>query len=227
MYYPPLSRPNLPRTPPSTENQHINEGSDRMGVYAIKPRFQRTLRPLEDVLVARQVHPDVITLSALGISVAAGATFAFADRLPAVLLAAPVVALGRTALNALDGLVAKRTGKARPWGEVLNEFSDRLADVALFGGLAVAGLAPVALSAAAIIAVLLASYLGTVSKAAGGPRQYGGVMGKADRMVLLGIVAPLALVFDPQIVGTALFATLLVGSLITLVQRGVKIHGDL
>lgn len=38
-----------------------------MGVYSIKPAFQRSLLPLEDALVANGVHPDAITLPARGI----------------------------------------------------------------------------------------------------------------------------------------------------------------
>ncbi len=198
-----------------------------MGVYSIKPAFQRSLRPIEDVLVERGVHPDLITLSALGISVAGGVGFALSGRCPWLLLAAPAVALTRTALNALDGLVAKRTGRARPWGEVLNESSDRLADVALLGGLALSGPASVLLGAAAVVAVLLASYLGILAKAAGGVRQYGGVMGKADRMLLLSLAGPLALLADPAIIINSFFAVILAGSLATAVQRGARTHADL
>ena len=74
-----------------------------MGVYSIKPAFQRSLLPLEDALVAKNVHPDVITLSALGLSTAGGAALAFSARCPWLLLTAPVVAMGRTALNAGGG----------------------------------------------------------------------------------------------------------------------------
>lgn len=198
-----------------------------MGIYAIKPAFQRSLRPVEDLLVERRVSPDAITAGALGLSAAGGAALAFSAQEPLLLLAAPVAAIGRTALNALDGLVAKRTGTARAWGEVLNEFSDRLADMALLGGLALAGLAPGLVAASAIVAVLLGSYLGVLSKAAGGPRQYGGVMGKADRMVLLAVAAPVALMFDAEVVVTAFFAAVVAGAVVTIIQRGVKTHGDL
>lgn len=50
-----------------------------------------------------------------------------------------MVSFLRLALNALDGLVARDLGPARPWGEVLNEVSDRLADLALFVGAALDG----------------------------------------------------------------------------------------
>ena len=53
-----------------------------MAVYSAKPAFQRSLRLAEDALVARGVHPDPITLSALGLSVAAGAGFVLAGRYP-------------------------------------------------------------------------------------------------------------------------------------------------
>lgn len=198
-----------------------------MGTYAIKPRFQRSLRPIEDVLVERGIHPDAITLAALGLSVGGGLAFTVSGSHPALLLAAPIVAIGRTALNALDGLVAKRTGTARPRGEVLNEFSDRLADVALLGGIAVSGLVDGRLAAATIVAVLLSSYLGVLSKAAGGPRQYGGVMGKADRMILLAVAGPVAALTDAHAVITAFVAMVLAGAAITVGQRGVATHGDL
>lgn len=198
-----------------------------MGIYAVKPAFQRTLHPVQNILIERGVHPDAITLGALAISGATGLALSQVASEPRWLLLAPATAIARTALNALDGLVAKATGKARPWGEVLNEFSDRLADVALLGGLALSGLADVRLGAAAIVAVLLASYLGTVSKAAGASRQYGGVMGKADRMMLLAVAAPLAYLTDAERVITGFFAIVIGGSLITIVQRGVKTHAEL
>ncbi len=154
-----------------------------MGIYSIKPAFQRSLRKIEDWLVATGVHPDMLTYGALALSVSGGlALYSWPDR-PWMLLWVPIVAIVRTALNALDGLVATRTGLARPWGEVLNEFCDRCADAAIFGGLALAPTTNHLLGAATLVAILLNSYLSILSKAAGGPRQYGGVMGKADRMI--------------------------------------------
>lgn len=83
------------------------------------------------------VHPDVLTFAALVLLLLGGALLFFVASLPRwLLLLVLAIALGRTALNALNGLVARRTGLARPWGEVLNEACDRLADISLFGGVA-------------------------------------------------------------------------------------------
>jgi CDP-diacylglycerol--glycerol-3-phosphate 3-phosphatidyltransferase len=197
------------------------------GLYALKPTFQRSLAGVEGWLVARRVHPDVLTAAALGLSLIGGILLYAASAAPWLLLLVPVLALGRLALNALDGLVARRTGQARPWGEVLNELGDRLADVALLGGLALAPASDGRLGAVALVIVLLTSYLGLLGKAAGAAREYGGVMGKADRMLLLALAAPLAAVAGRPDWLNAYLAVVLAGALVTLLQRGRRIHARL
>ena len=196
-----------------------------MGIYAIKPRFQQALRVVERPLVRWRVHPDVLTISAVVLSLLGGFAL-FATRwTPWVLLAIPFVALLRLALNALDGMVAKDLGVARPWGEVLNELCDRLSDVALFGGLLLAPGTHVGLGIAVIILMLLSSYLGVVAKAAGGQRQYIGVMAKADRMIGLAVASVVALVWWP-VLNYFLMITL-AGVAITIVQRWRAAYVDL
>ena len=198
-----------------------------MGIYQIKPAFQRSLGGIEDWLVARRVHPDCLTLGALALSVFGGLCLYFGPRFSWLLFFVPPVAAMRTALNALDGLVAKRTGLARPWGEVLNELCDRLADVALLGGLALADSSHHLLGAVTLIAVLLSSYLGILSKAAGGRRQYLGPMGKADRMVLLALAAALALLVPTTTVYNLYLAIVLIGAIVTLALRARATYDDL
>src|SRR4030095_1733426 len=119
---------------------------------------------------------------------------------------------------------ARTLGLARPWGEVLNELSDRVADVALIGGLALASPANLLLGTGALVAMLLSSYLAILSKAAGGRRQYMGPMGKADRMVLLAVGAPLGFVLPLDWVYGGILALLLVGRSVSPIQtaRGTQ-----
>jgi CDP-diacylglycerol--glycerol-3-phosphate 3-phosphatidyltransferase len=198
-----------------------------IGIYQIKPAFQRSLRGIEDALVAQGVHPDALTYAALVISAVGGFILYLAPDNRLLLLTIPVIAVARTALNALDGLVAKRTGLARPWGEVLNEFCDRLADVALFGGVALARPSDLVLGATTIVVMLLGSYLAILSKAAGGRRQYAGPMGKADRMALLAVAAPLGLFVALDLVYNGLLWLVLAGLLVTIVQRARDTYRDL
>jgi CDP-diacylglycerol--glycerol-3-phosphate 3-phosphatidyltransferase len=197
------------------------------GIYVLKPAFQRSLAGVERWLVARRVHPDWITGAALVLSVVGGVCLYVAPRWPWLLAFVPVIAVVRTALNALDGLVARSTGLARPWGEVFNELSDRFADVALLGGLALAAPSNLVLGAAAVTMMLLSSYLAILSKAAGGRRQYMGPMGKADRMVLLIVGTPFGFVLPLDWVYNGILAILLVGCFVTLVRRAQATYADL
>jgi CDP-diacylglycerol---glycerol-3-phosphate 3-phosphatidyltransferase len=197
------------------------------GIYQIKPAFQRSLGGTVEWLVARRVHPDWLTYLALVLSIGGGVCLFLAPDWPWLLVLIPLVAVIRTALNALDGLVAVRSGLARPWGEVLNEFCDRLADVSLLAGMALAGPAIHVLGAATIVAMLLCSYLAILSKAAGGRRQYAGPMGKADRMALLAVMAPLGLIVPLDLVYNAFLGLVLVGLVVTIVQRGQATYDDL
>lgn len=197
------------------------------GIYQVKPAFQRSLGGIESWLVERRVHPDWLTYAALVLSLLGGACLFFAPQAGWALLLVPCVAIGRTALNALDGLVAKRTGLARPWGEVLNEMCDRLADVALVGGVALAGPSDHLLGAATVVVMLLSSYLAILSKAAGGRRQYAGPMGKADRMILLALAAPLGLVLPLELVYNGFLWIVLIGLVLTIVARARATYQDL
>src|SRR5205823_6487632 len=94
------------------------------GLYAIKPRLQQVLDGPAELLVRRGIHPDVVTYSGVACGVLGGTAL-----LAGALWLVPLLALARLTFNALDGMVAVRSGLARPWGKVLNEFCDRLADV--------------------------------------------------------------------------------------------------
>ena len=198
-----------------------------MGIYGIKPAFQRSLKPFESFLIERRVHPDYITGAALLLSLGGGLVFYISDWNRWLLLLIPLVTIGRTALNALDGLVAVRTGVARPWGEVLNETGDRLSDAALFAGLSLAPGVSLFLGMSTLTLMLLSSYLGTVARAAGGKRQYGGVMGKADRMILMAPFAVAAALLPEAGILSAYLWIVLVGLVVTIFQRGIKAHADL
>lgn len=204
-----------------------SHGTRMPGIYSIKPWFQHALGGIEDVMVRRRVHPDYITFSALFVSAMGGAALYGAASYAPLLLIVPPVVLARTALNALDGLVARRTGLARPWGEMLNECCDRLSDVALFVGLMFAPGSSMQIGCAALLLALLSSYVGTVSRAAGGRRQYGGIMGKADRMIYLGIAAPVAFFMPHMPVLSYFLVLVIVGLFVTIVQRLKATYDDL
>jgi len=188
------------------------------GIYAIKPWWQERLAGLEDALVRWHVHPDLITLTGVGCAALMGTVLAVSPPYSLLVLAVVPLAIGRLAANALDGLVARRTGLARPWGEVFNECCDRLSDTLVFVGLAFNSHVNASLVWDVLVLTLLSSYLGIAGKAAGGKRQFGGFLAKADRMISIGLYS-LPVLFLGSAAWNWLLLAFIPATLLTIVQR--------
>ena len=197
-----------------------------MGMYAVKPRFRASLRALEARAITARIGADQVTLVGAIFAIGAALAVLLGALDPVWLLAVTPMVLLRLACNALDGMIATDTGTARPLGQVYNEVSDRIGDSAILLAVTLRSGA-LTLGAVTLALVLLSSYVGTVAAAAGGSRQYGGVMGKADRMVVLALAAPVAAVLGGWPVLAAYLAVVAVGSLITIVQRSRAIRIEL
>jgi len=193
-------------------------------LYSIKPRFQSVLGPVADALARREVNPDALTLAAVGCAAVGGGALLLSVREPAWLWAIPVTASARLTLNALDGMVATRRGVARAWGKVLNELCDRVSDLAFFGPLLVLPGVDHTWAALALSTMLLVAFVGVLGEAAGATRQYGGVMGKADRMAWLGLAAAASALLGTDLPLQALPILVVGGGMLTLVQRLERIH---
>lgn len=189
------------------------------GIYALKPWFVRRLHTVEDSLVAHRVSPNTITLAAIVVSAAAGAALFGGAVLDQSLLWLAVFPLGiiRLALNALDGSVARRLGMSTPRGVALNELGDRACDLALFVPLV--AVAPVWLVMVAIAAFTLTSTTGLAALAIRGRRDTSGPMGKADRVVLLGLAALVAASIDSRTPFVVALAAIACGCMATTFMR--------
>jgi phosphatidylglycerophosphate synthase len=198
-----------------------------MGIYAIKPKFQKTLRPIENLLVGHKIHPTKINLFGLVMALGAAAALLGSADNPWLLLLVPLAANARTACNALDGLVARRLGVADRFGEVLNETIDRISDSAIFIALYFLATTNDRLALFTLVVILINSYLSIVSKAAGGSRQYGGIMGKADRMIYLSIFAVLVLITSQGQLWNIFLWFTLVGTIATFWERFFTTRSEL
>src|SRR5688500_742727 len=99
------------------------------GLYALKPWYATRLRSTRTALVARRETAQPLTAA----GVAAGAAGGLA-RATGNAYAVPPLVAARLAFANLDGGVARESGRTTPWGDVVNELGDRLADVALLAG---------------------------------------------------------------------------------------------
>ena len=199
-----------------------------MRIYSIKPKFQKFLNPVKSIFVRLGVHPTTINILALLISLAGGLLIYYSSFNIWLLAYIPFIAFIRTALNALDGMVARemKVGNQK-FGEVLNEFIDRLSDTAFFLGIAFAAYVNASLAFGALVGVLLVSYIGIVGKAAGGSRQYVGLMGKADRMFWLSVACVAILIFGSLEIMNWFLWFVIVFSIITIFMRFFAIKKEL
>ena len=82
-----------------------------------------------------------------------------------------------------------RLGQASLRGEILNDLPDRVSDVVIFAGVAHSGLMNPVIGYWAAIFALLTAYVGMLGQAVGVRREFGGMMSKPWRMVMLHLGA--------------------------------------
>ena len=91
-------------------------------------------------------------------------------------------------LDALDGIVARKRDLSSKRGDLVDHTLDRVADILIIGGIAFGALVNIEIGFAAIIGVLMLSYMGTQAQAVGAGREYAGLLGRADRLIVLMLV---------------------------------------
>lgn len=138
-----------------------------------------------------KVNPDVLTWLALLFAVLSGMFFYFSsvemELLNYYLFFAALFVFLNGLFDAVDGKVAKIANKTSLRGDFLDHALDRYADVFMVGGLALSSWCRPSIGLLAVIGMLLTSYMGTQSQAIGHKRDYSGLLGRADRLVLLMI----------------------------------------
>lgn len=153
---------------------------------------------------------------------------------PFALVIALILVILNGFFDAIDGAVARVTGKGSPKGDLVDHVIDRYADFFIITGIGMSAFAHAELGLLTLGSVMIASYMGTQSQALGMKRDYGGILGRAERMVLLIIFLPLQYVSvmyylsNPHIMSVSgfgisvldvLLVILIVASNVTALQR--------
>lgn len=157
-------------------------------LYQAKPAFQNCLRPLVRQLACWGRTPNQITFSAIAISCSSGLAIAIFPQSPFPLLALPCVLLGRMALNAIDGMLAREYSLTTPQGVLLNELGDVVSDVALYLPFSLIPGANAFWVVLVVIFAIFAEFASVLGLAAANQRPYNGPMGKSDRALAFGIL---------------------------------------
>lgn len=157
-------------------------------IYAFKPRFQARLRPLVGALARAGVTANQVTLLAAALSLMVGLALWFDPGSRPLLLLVPVLLLGRMALNAVDGMLAREHGQKSRLGTVLNEVGDVVSDAAIYLPFALIAGVNAPLVVLAVVLGLIGEITGVVAVQIGAARRYDGPMGKSDRALVFGLL---------------------------------------
>ena len=161
--------------------------------------------PLVSIAVRCGLTPNFLTILAFFASAAAGIFF---------FLRMEMLGIAAVALNAfcdaMDGAVARAMNAQTKRGDFLDHAVDRYADIFIITGIFAGGLVPWQVGVFALTGVLMASYLGTQAQAVGVGRYYGGLLGRADRLVLIMVVGIIGIIFPMSWYGLTWLGWLLV-----------------
>ncbi|WP_158056724.1 CDP-alcohol phosphatidyltransferase family protein [Halorussus halophilus] len=178
-----------------------------MTLDQLRPVADRALEPFVSLSTRLGLTPDAVSVVAFVL--AGGAGGAFYLNTPVGYLAGALLVFLNGWLDLLDGALARELGTDSKAGDLLDHVLDRYADIVVIAGLA-AGIGRYALGLAAVTGVLMTSYLGTQAQAVGLDRVYGGLLGRADRLALIGVTGVLAAVVTTELAGFTVVGWLLV-----------------
>ncbi|HOI58827.1 MULTISPECIES: CDP-alcohol phosphatidyltransferase family protein [unclassified Methanoculleus] len=176
-----------------------------MTLDQFRPQVQGIIQPVVNLMRKIGVTPNGLSLASFFVSALAGIAFYAGG----VVLGVVMVALNAV-FDALDGALARDLGIAGRRGDFLDHVIDRYADIFIITGIFAGGAASWPIGVFALTGVLMSSYLGTQAQAVGVGRFYGGILGRADRLVLIIIAGVLTILIPGEIYGLNYLGWLLV-----------------
>ncbi|MEA1907848.1 MAG: CDP-alcohol phosphatidyltransferase family protein [Euryarchaeota archaeon] len=202
-----------------------------MSLDSLRPYAEKILKPLANLLSRAGVTPDATSVLSLIFAAGAGVLYTISCGDRTIALAAGVLVLLNGIADAMDGEIARIAGTAGIRGDFLDHVIDRYADVFIICGIFFGEYIDWRIGVAAIVGTLLTSYLGTQAQAVGLGRHYGGILGRADRLVLIMLASLIYFLYPYEIYGASSLGwsivLIAVASNLTTLQRFVHIWKEL
>ncbi len=175
-----------------------------MTLDRFRPYTGILLRPLISLCIRAGITPNIFSILAILAALAAGIAFYLGWIALGVLLV-----FANALSDALDGSLARALKVESRRGDFLDHVLDRYADILIITGIFAGGAVSWQIGIFALTGVLMASYMGTQAQAVGIGRYYGGLLGRADRLVLLILSGILDLAVDSAPLGIPFLGWLL------------------
>ena len=201
-----------------------------MTLDRLRPYVSGLLDPWVNAADRVGLTPNGVSAVAGLVAVGAGVAYYLAGADPVWYAVGSTLVVLNGWFDVVDGALARKQGIQSEAGDLLDHVLDRYADVVIIAGVA-AGVERYALGLAAVTGVLMTSYLGTQAQAVGLDRLYAGLVGRADRLVVIAAVGYAAYLVDGALYGLSLpgwlLAFLAVVGHLTAFQRFYEAWGRL
>ncbi|MEM0139276.1 MAG: CDP-alcohol phosphatidyltransferase family protein [Ferroplasma sp.] len=155
-----------------------------MVLDSYRKNADKFLDPLTRIFV--KINPNAISIMSLIFAGLGGLFYYFGNYF---LIGAFLLIILSALFDALDGKVARLRNISSKKGDLLDHAFDRYSDIFIILGMTFSIYGNIYIGLFAILGILLTSYMGTQSQALGLNRNYSGIAGRADRLVLIIIVA--------------------------------------
>lgn len=164
----------------------------------LRPHLHGILEPIGRFLAKLGFTPTVMTLLGLGIAITGSVIIGLGE-----LFWGGLVALGGSAVDGLDGAVARASNRVTERGAYLDSVSDRIGEISILAGLAVSQRNDARILLLCLLCLggaLLIPYIRAKAEGMGIDGK-GGVLGRAERVILTtvgamtGLVEPMLWVF--------------------------------
>ena len=191
----------------------------------LKERFERLVASNVASLESVGLTPNALTL--LGLSASFIAAWCYANwRIDTLMLpAAAVLILVSGLLDAVDGVLARATGRSSALGGFLDSVSDRYSDAVVLSAIVLGGLCHPFWGLAAVIGSLMVSYARARAEASGVGMAAVGLAERAERILFLAVVT-LAEYFRAGLLGWGVVVLAVLAHL-TVLQRAAHFYGEI
>ncbi|MEM2926389.1 MAG: CDP-alcohol phosphatidyltransferase family protein [Candidatus Bathyarchaeia archaeon] len=183
----------------------------------IKEKIQKILNANAKIAIRLGITPSMMGLLGVAFAASASATYYLSDESPAFLYLAGSLVLASGLCDALDGPIARLTGRVSKIGAFMDSMLDRYSEAFILCGIILGGLVELSWGLLALVGSLLVSYARARGEALDVEMLGIGIMERAERLLIISF-ASFFQILNPAIIAVALLTHL------TVLQRTLHVE---
>ena len=159
---------------------------EKKSIISDREKTDPILKPFAEIIPS-YITPNSLTVISLILAMIYSFIVWFSGKydLPYFLFMAGIFLFFSISLDAIDGTLARIRNLESKWGDYLDHALDRVTDISFLLAIILGGYIRFEIGLLSITGIFLTSNFGALTKGAGLSREYGGIMGRAYRLVIL------------------------------------------